>query len=111
MTLATSATVRNLTSEMSPAPLDGPEFDAMMHRSFVCTFAPRLPRRRPFVCASVRIEPSVTRGIEVALVQIFTFVRSCRVDIGLGSRLVVQSVEREEGLPRGVDAAVQPHSR
>src|SRR3954453_18885582 len=108
MTVATSATVRNLTSESSPGPCPevGPEFEAMMHR-LSRTSAPRLPHRRPFVCASVRSEPSVTVGKTGGIRPKFLHLPR-RVD-WRPSRQVVQTIRRKGRLARCVDCPVQPH--
>src|SRR3954466_14939142 len=61
MTPATSATVRNLTSEMPPEGPVGPELEAMMHRTFAHIRPPASPPETLRLCF-VSTEPSVTAG-------------------------------------------------
>src|SRR3954453_10035363 len=87
MTVATSATVRNLTSEMSPVPEPGvgPEFEAMMHRTFVHIRPPAsLPE--PLRLCLVRSEPSVTVGNPGVSRTYFLPSSACRMDAGPESR-------------------------
>src|SRR5688572_27091654 len=76
MTVATSATVRNFTSEMSP---EG-GVEAIMHRFLAAHSASGFPTGDHAYVLLVRIEPSVTTGEGVTFCPFLTFHFACRLD-------------------------------